>query len=397
MKKTEFSQYEEEVIRLRRHFHQYPELALQEFQTSAFIQKYLEELGYQVRHVPPTGLIAEHPCMKNREKMVVLRAEMDALPVQECTGLAYASRNKGCMHACGHDGILAVALTLAKILSGQKDFPVAVRFLFEPAEEIGEGTVRMLEGGALDKDKGRKADGFLMFHYACDQPLGMAVHKGQASAMIGKMEILIKGKSSHWCQAEKGIDSIYAAGLVVQKVHEISRDYVGKGPHVAGIGTIHGGEYPNIISDQVNNYKKKETDAVAAMTEVKALAYAMKDELLKGNLNSFGKLLDYGWNSKKRMSNKITNPKIDELYEEAIKAGALGGKLLGAGGGGYLLMYCPYNVKHKVAERMEKAGGQLADWNFELRGAQAWTMDSNRWDYQDIKVQIPEGRFDFKL
>lgn len=251
MKKTEFSQYEEEVIRLRRHFHQYPELALQEFQTSAFIQKYLEELGYQVRHVPPTGLIAEHPCMKNREKMVVLRAEMDALPVQECTGLAYASRNKGCMHACGHDGILAVALTLAKILSGEKDFPVAVRFLFEPAEEIGEGTVRMLDGGALDKDKGRKADGFLMFHYACDQPLGMAVHKGQASAMIGKMEILIKGKSSHWCQAEKGIDSIYAAGLVVQKVHEISRDYVGKGPHVAGIGTIHGGEYPNIISDQV--------------------------------------------------------------------------------------------------------------------------------------------------
>lgn len=251
MKKTEFSQYEEEVIRLRRHFHQYPELALQEFQTSAFIQKYLEELGYQVRHVPPTGLIAEHPCMKNREKMVVLRAEMDALPVQECTGLDYASRNKGCMHACGHDGILAVALTLAKILSGEKDFPVAVRFLFEPAEEIGEGTVRMLDGGALDKDKGRKADGFLMFHYACDQPLGMAVHKGQASAMIGKMEILIKGKSSHWCQAEKGIDSIYAAGLVVQKVHEISRDYVGKGPHVAGIGTIHGGEYPNIISDQV--------------------------------------------------------------------------------------------------------------------------------------------------
>ena len=251
MKKTDFSQYEEEVIRLRRHFHQYPELALQEFQTSAFIQKYLEELGYQVRHVPPTGLIAEHPCMKNREKMVVLRAEMDALPVQECTGLAYASRNKGCMHACGHDGILAVALTLAKILSGQKDFPVAVRFLFEPAEEIGEGTVRMLDGGALDKDKGRKADGFLMFHYACDQPLGMAVHKGQASAMIGKMEILIKGKSSHWCQAEKGIDSIYAAGLVVQRVHEISRDYVGKGPHVAGIGTIHGGEYPNIISDQV--------------------------------------------------------------------------------------------------------------------------------------------------
>lgn len=107
------------------------------------------------------------------------------------------------------------------------------------------------------------------------------------------------------------------------------------------------------------------------MCEIKALAYAMKDELLKGNLHSFGKLLDYGWKSKKRMSSKITNPQIDMLYDEAIKAGALGGKLLGAGGGGYLLMYCPYNVRHKVAARMEQAGGQLADWNFELRGARA--------------------------
>lgn len=153
----------------------------------------------------------------------------------------------------------------------------------------------------------------------------------------------------------------------------------------------------NIIQDQVNNYKNKESDAIAAMSEVKALAYAMKDELLKGNLHSFGKLLDYGWQSKKRMSNKITNPQIDELYEEALKAGALGGKLLGAGGGGYLLMYCPYNVKHKVAKRMQEVGGQLADWNFELRGAQAWTMNSNRWDYQRVNVQIPEGHYEFKL
>ena len=76
---------------------------------------------------------------------------------------------------------------------------------------------------------------------------------------------------------------------------------------------------------QVQNYEKK--DAFDAMCEVKALAYAMKDELLKGNLHSFGKLLDYGWQSKKRMSNKISNPQIDELYAEALKAGALGGKL----------------------------------------------------------------------
>ena len=151
----------------------------------------------------------------------------------------------------------------------------------------------------------------------------------------------------------------------------------------------------NIIKDQVKNYEKK--DGFAAMCEVKALAYAMKDELLKGNLNTFGKLLDYGWESKKRMSSKITKPQVDQLYEEAKKAGALGGKLLGAGGGGYLLVYCPYNVRHKVAERLEAAGGQLTDWNFELRGAQSWVVDEGRWDYEQVKVQMPDKEYIFHV
>lgn len=149
----------------------------------------------------------------------------------------------------------------------------------------------------------------------------------------------------------------------------------------------------NIIKDQVQNYEKK--DAFDAMCEVKALAHAMKDELLKGNLYSFGKLLDYSWQSKKRMSSKITNPQIDTLYDEAKRAGALGGKLLGAGGGGYLLMFCPYNVRHTVAARMEAAGGQLTDWNFELRGAQSWVSNEKRWDYEQVRVQMPNGEYKF--
>ena len=88
---------------------------------------------------------------------------------------------------------------------------------------------------------------------------------------------------------------------------------------------------------------------------------------------------------------------IDQLYEEALKGGALGGKLLGAGGGGYLLLYCPYNVRHKVAARMEAAGGQLADWNFELRGAQSWIADEDRWDYDTVKVQMPNGPYEFQF
>ncbi|MCI8743521.1 MAG: GHMP kinase, partial [Lachnospiraceae bacterium] len=110
-----------------------------------------------------------------------------------------------------------------------------------------------------------------------------------------------------------------------------------------------------------------------------------------------GKLLDYGWQSKKRMSSKITSPQIDQLYEEALKAGALGGKLLGAGGGGYLLLYCPYNLRHKVAARMEQAGGQMTDWNFELRGAQSWTTDAGRWDYGKVKVELKNRTYEFPV
>ena len=245
--------YTEELIELRHHFHQHPELALQEVETSAYIRRYLEKLGYEIKSVEPTGLIAELPCLRDREKVIVLRAEMDALPIQEQTGLSYASVNEGCMHACGHDFILASALILAKIVAEESEkFPVRIRFLFEPAEEIGEGAKRMLQAGALEDPK---ADAFLMFHYAADMTLGMAVHQGQASSMINSMQIHVHGKSSHWCEADKGIDAIYAAAQVVNAIHDLNENF-GKqhpdaGKYIIGTGTIHGGEYTNIIADHV--------------------------------------------------------------------------------------------------------------------------------------------------
>ncbi len=151
----------------------------------------------------------------------------------------------------------------------------------------------------------------------------------------------------------------------------------------------------NIIDDQVKNYDNK--DSFKAMCEVKALAYAMKDELLRGNLNAFGKLLDYSWISKKKMSKKITAPVIDALYNRAKNEGAIGGKLLGAGGGGFLLIYCPFNARHKVAAGLEEMGGQILDWNFELRGVRSWVVDDKRWDYKDIDVMISDGEFKFEI
>ena len=145
-----FENYQEELLRHRQYFHMHPELGLEEKETAAYIRKRLEELGFEIIPVAPTGMIAELPKLKKRKKTVVLRAEMDGLPIEEKTGLPYASVNPGCMHACGHDAILAVALTFCKILADEQEtFPVNVRILFEPAEEIGEGARRMLDAGAV--------------------------------------------------------------------------------------------------------------------------------------------------------------------------------------------------------------------------------------------------------
>lgn len=247
--KDYFRNYQEELVRHRRYFHMHPELGLEEKETAAYIRKHLEELGFEITPVAPTGMIAELPQLKKRKKTVVLRAEMDGLPMEEKTGLSYASVNPGCMHACGHDAILAVALTLCRILADEKDtFPVNVRILFEPAEEIGEGAGRMLEAGALGEPV---ADAFLMFHFAVDMPFGMAVHEGQASAMIAGFRISISGKASHWSEAHKGIDSIYAGARAIQEIHDLNQTYKSAAPCLVGIGTAHGGQYANIIADSM--------------------------------------------------------------------------------------------------------------------------------------------------
>lgn len=152
----------------------------------------------------------------------------------------------------------------------------------------------------------------------------------------------------------------------------------------------------NIISDQIKNYEERELEVLEAMEEIKAIAFAMKRELLRGNLDNFGKLLDYGWENKKKMSSKITSAEIDELYYEALRHGALGGKLLGAGGGGYLLVYCPYNKKHLVAKRLEEMGGQLTNWNFELNGMQSWEVNEKRWSYGEVSVRTNTGKYSFR-
>ncbi len=130
----------------------------------------------------------------------------------------------------------------------------------------------------------------------------------------------------------------------------------------------------NIIEDQTDNYIKREKICIEALDRIKDITIEMKKYLLHGKLNDFGKSLDEEWQNKKKMSLKISTPQIDDMYEESRKSGAIGGKLLGAGGGGYLLLYCSYDKKHRIIERLKKMGGVMMDFAFENEGLQTWRV-----------------------
>jgi len=127
-----------------------------------------------------------------------------------------------------------------------------------------------------------------------------------------------------------------------------------------------------IIDDQVSRYKTHESETVEGMRRLKEIAVEMKNALLLGELSAFGELLDQAWRNKKKLSTRITSPFIEQMYEQARRDGALGGKITGAGGGGYLLLYCRPEQKHAVAQRLKKMGGTVSDVSFSQFGLQTW-------------------------
>jgi D-glycero-alpha-D-manno-heptose-7-phosphate kinase len=133
----------------------------------------------------------------------------------------------------------------------------------------------------------------------------------------------------------------------------------------------------NIIKDQKSSVVENKGNVIQALQETKALTLDMKNALLRGELLEFGQLLYETWEHKKQFSKSITSSHIDKLYDAAMKNGALGGKILGAGGGGYLLTFCKINKKHIVARELEKLGGQIVKFGFEPHGLQTWEVDKS--------------------
>jgi len=129
-----------------------------------------------------------------------------------------------------------------------------------------------------------------------------------------------------------------------------------------------------IIQRQQQNVLNQDQTAIEAMHQLKKQAVMMKESLLRGNLDEIGKILDFGWNFKKQMAYGITNPAIDQLYEAAVKSGATGGKISGAGGGGYMFFYCPGNTRYKVIETLKQFGGYTERYEFTATGLVSRTL-----------------------
>src|SRR5688572_21170959 len=241
---------------LRRDFHMHPELGFREFRTGGIVAKELESLGMEVtKGVGKTGVVGLLEGAKPGPTLL-LRFDMDALPILEETGAEYVSQNPGVMHACGHDGHTAIGLTVAKMLHAQRDqLAGTIKFCFQPSEEgnNGEevgGAEMMMRDGVLD---GPKVDMSLSLHLWNEKPLGwLGVSNGPVMAGADIFHVRIIGRGGHGAIPDAAVDPIVAAAQIVNALQTIvSRNVAPLDTAVVSVTNIHGGTAFNVIPPEV--------------------------------------------------------------------------------------------------------------------------------------------------
>ncbi|HHY79678.1 MAG TPA: amidohydrolase [Thermoanaerobacter sp.] len=245
----EAEKVEKEVIELRRKIHMYPELGFEETKTSEIVYDYLKNLGIEVKRIAKTGVVGT--LKGNGSKTIAIRADMDALPIQEENDVEYASQIPGRMHACGHDVHTAILLGTAKLLANMRDkLKGNVKFIFQPAEETTGGALPMIEEGVLENPK---VDAIIGLHVDPELQVGqIGITYGKAYASSDMFDIIVKGKSSHGAEPHKSVDAIVIAANIVNMLQTVvSRKANPLSPIVLTIGTIEGGYARNIIANKV--------------------------------------------------------------------------------------------------------------------------------------------------
>ncbi len=242
---------QKEMIAWRRKIHSQPELSFAEFQTAEMVAGIMKAMGYRVKTgVGKTGVVAE---MGEGKPVIAIRADMDALAIKEANKVVYKSKNKGVMHAFGHDAHVAMALGAASLLK-EEHFVGTIRFLFQPAEEAEDnegfsGAQRMIQDGAIEG-----VDYVLALHTNASLPTGkIEIATRFASAGADTFYAKIIGKGEHGSTPHKVVDPIFISGHIILALHGIvSRRLCPADSAVISIGSIHGGQMDNVIPEVVN-------------------------------------------------------------------------------------------------------------------------------------------------
>ena len=240
----------DEIVALRHDLHQYPELAFQERRTSKLVASHLSSWGYDVTTgIAGTGLVATLK-RGDGERRIGIRSDMDALPIEEATGLAYASSNPGVMHACGHDGHTAILLAAARYLAESGTFNGTLHLIFQPAEEIGAGARKMISDGLFDRFP---VDAVFGLHNWPGVPSGQfGFVAGAAMASVDQANIRILGKGGHGAEPHRAVDPVLASASFITALQSVvSRNVDPQEMAVATIGSIHAGSASNVIPERV--------------------------------------------------------------------------------------------------------------------------------------------------
>ena len=235
------------IVTVRRDLHRFPELSWGETRTAQAICKFLKQEGIAFRSgVAETGVVAEIPGSSN-VPYVVLRADMDALPIQEETGLDFSSMHPGVMHACGHDGHTAMVLGAAQLLAQESALPAPVRIIFQPAEEKGSGALAMIKEGVLDQ-AGMIFGGHLDRHCKAG---AIIVSEGPVNASSDMFRIQITGQGAHGARPHESIDAVVVGSLMIMALQTIvSREVDPAFPSVVSVGSFQAGTASNVIAGQ---------------------------------------------------------------------------------------------------------------------------------------------------
>ena len=276
------------LIQWRRDFHQYPELGFEEHRTSSIIAETLISFGMSPKTgVGKTGVTAD--LNFGEGPTIALRADMDALPMQETSGLSFSSKHDGVMHACGHDGHMAMLLGAAKILSQMdKELTGKIRFIFQPAEE-GEGGARyMIEDGCLEG-----VDEIYGIHVWNYQPVGeVGTKEGPILAAADLFDIIIKGVGGHGATPQGTVDAVIVAAHLIQALQTIvSRNTNPLESTVITIGEINGGHNFNIIADKV----RLAGTTRAYTKENRSMIQRRMQEIIDGIAKSFGAEITFNY------------------------------------------------------------------------------------------------------